>query len=163
MRLTPPSPHAAARSRPRPHGDWSAASVQAAGRELAALGDCTAVFAAADAMAIGVVRALTEAGPRVPDDISVVGFADIPVAAYVTPPPTTVRPPFDAAAQEGIRLLVRAVEQPEAELPPPHDPPVALSVRASTAPRPGAPAGRRPPLWCRRTGRHPARAGSSGP
>jgi hypothetical protein len=46
----------------------------------------TAVFAANDDMAIGLIRALTEAGRRVPEDVSVVGFDDIPVAAYVTPP-----------------------------------------------------------------------------
>ncbi|MER7481575.1 LacI family DNA-binding transcriptional regulator [Streptomyces sp. NPDC126510] len=118
------------------HGDWSAASGYAVGRELAAHGDCTAVFAANDDMAIGVVRALTEAGLRVPDDISVVGFDDIPVAAYVTPPLTTVRQPFDAVAREGLRLLVRAIEEPDTDLPPAYDPPVDLVVRASTAPPP---------------------------
>ncbi|MEU9225651.1 LacI family DNA-binding transcriptional regulator [Streptomyces massasporeus] len=115
-------------------GDWSAASGYAVGRELAARRDCTAVFAANDDMAIGVVRALTEAGLSVPDDVSVVGFDDIPVAAYVTPPLTTVRQPFDAVAREGLRLLVRAIEKPDTDLPPPADPPVDLVVRASTAP-----------------------------
>jgi DNA-binding LacI/PurR family transcriptional regulator len=112
------------------------------GRELAGHRDCTAVFAANDDMAIGVVRALTEAGLRVPDDISGVGFDDIPLAAYVTPPLTTVRQPFDAVAREGLRLLVRAIQVPEADLPPVYDPPVDLVVRASTAP---PPRGARPP------------------
>ena len=115
-------------------GDWSAASGYAAGRALAARGDCTAVFAANDDMAIGVIRALTEAGLRVPHDVSVVGFDDIPVAAYVTPPLTTVRQPFDAVAREGLRLLVQAIEKPETDPPPAADPPVDLIVRASTAP-----------------------------
>ncbi|MEK8110577.1 substrate-binding domain-containing protein [Micromonospora sp. M12] len=66
-------------------GDWSAASGYAAGRELAGDGTVTAVFAANDDMAIGLIRAQLEAGRRVPEDISVVGFDDIPVAAYVTP------------------------------------------------------------------------------
>jgi DNA-binding LacI/PurR family transcriptional regulator len=61
-------------------GDWSAASGYAAGRALAADRDVTAVFAADDGMAIDLVRALTEAGVRVPEDVSVVGFDDIPVA-----------------------------------------------------------------------------------
>jgi DNA-binding LacI/PurR family transcriptional regulator len=87
-------------------------------------------------MAIGVIRALTEAGRRVPDDVSVVGFDDIPVAAYVTPPLTTVRQPFDAVAREGLRLLVQAIEMPDAQPPPANDPPVELVVRASTAPPP---------------------------
>ena len=138
----------AARGRERPpvvEGDWSAASGYAAGRELAFEGDVTAVFAANDDMAIGLIRALTEAGLRVPEDVSVVGFDDSPVSAYVTPPLTTVRQPFDAVAREGLRLLVQAIEKPEAGLAPASDPPVELVVRASTAPPRArkAPAGRR--------------------
>ncbi|MEV5904736.1 substrate-binding domain-containing protein, partial [Streptomyces sp. NPDC052127] len=119
-------------SRPRP----AAASGYAAGRELARDPDVTAVFAANDDMAIGLIRALTEAGRRVPDDVSVVGFDDIPVAAYVTPPLTTVRQPFDAVAQDGIKRLVHAIENPQAEPLAASEPPVDLIVRASTAPPP---------------------------
>jgi DNA-binding LacI/PurR family transcriptional regulator len=119
-------------------GDWSAVSGYEAGRKLAADGDVTAVFAANDDMAIGLIRALLEAGRRVPEDVSVVGFDDIPVAAFVTPPLTTVRQPFDAVAQEGLKLLVQAVEKPDADPPIAVDPPVELIVRTSTAP----PAGR---------------------
>ncbi|WP_306955195.1 LacI family DNA-binding transcriptional regulator [Streptomyces sp. B4I13] len=114
-------------------GDWSAASGYAAGRALAADGDVTAVFAANDDMAIGLIRALTEAGLRVPQDVSVVGFDDIPVAAFVTPPLTTVPQPFDAVAQEGLRRLVHVIENPEAPPLPASDPPADLVVRASTA------------------------------
>ena len=130
---------------PPPHtmGDWSAASGYAAGRELA--GDVTAVFAANDDMAVGLIRALTEAGRRVPDDVSVVGFDDIPLAGYVTPPLTTVPQPFDAVATRGIELLLHAVEQPDAEPPPVADPPVELVVRASTAPPPSRKGGGRRP------------------
>ncbi|MDX2527288.1 LacI family DNA-binding transcriptional regulator [Streptomyces europaeiscabiei] len=117
-------------------GDWSAASGYAAGRELAENRDVTAVFAANDDMAIGLIRALAEAGRRVPQDVSVVGFDDIPVAAYVTPPLTTVRQLFDAVAQEGLKRLVHAIENPDADPLPPSDPPVDLVVRASTAPPP---------------------------
>ncbi|WP_280893247.1 MULTISPECIES: LacI family DNA-binding transcriptional regulator [unclassified Streptomyces] len=138
----------AARGRDEPpviEGDWSAASGYAAGRVLAADPDVTAVFAANDDMAIGLIRALTEAGRRVPDDVSVVGFDDIPVAAYVTPPLTTVRQPFDAVAKEAFRLLVHAIEKPDVDLPLAHDPPVELVLRASTAPAPSraAPGGGR--------------------
>jgi DNA-binding LacI/PurR family transcriptional regulator len=115
-------------------GDWSAASGYAAGRELIASGeDVTAVFAANDDMAIGLIRALTEAGLRVPDDVSVVGFDDVPVAVYVTPPLTTVRQPFDAVAQEGLKRLVHAIENPNEDPLPPSDPPVDLIVRSSTS------------------------------
>ncbi|MFF4117126.1 LacI family DNA-binding transcriptional regulator [Streptomyces sp. NPDC001714] len=114
-------------------GDWSAASGHAAGRKLAADPGVTAVFAANDDMAIGLIRALTEAGRRVPDDVSVVGFDDIPVAAYVTPPLTTVRQPFDAMAHDGLKLLVHAIESPQAEPLPMTDPPVELVVRSSAS------------------------------
>ena len=117
-------------------GDWSAAAGHARGRELACDDAVTAVFVANDDMAIGLIRALSEAGRRVPDDVSVVGFDDIPVAAYVTPPLTTVRQPFDAVATAGLSLLVHAIEKPGAEPPPMPDPPVELIVRASTAPPP---------------------------
>ncbi|GGM94592.1 transcriptional regulator [Streptomyces fuscichromogenes] len=132
----------AAHGRPRPpfvEGDWSAASGYAAGRQLAADPGVTAVFAANDDMAIGLIRALTEAGRRVPEDVSVVGFDDIPLAAYVTPPLTTVRQPFDAMAQDGLKLLVHAIESPQADPLPMTDPPVELVVRSSATapPRPG--------------------------
>ncbi|MBZ3905859.1 MULTISPECIES: LacI family DNA-binding transcriptional regulator [Streptomyces] len=117
-------------------GDWSAASGYAAGRALAEDAGVTAVFSANDDMAIGLIRALAEAGRRVPEDVSVVGFDDIPVAAYVTPPLTTVRQPFDAVAQEGLKRLVHTIENPGADPLPPSDPPVDLVVRASTAPPP---------------------------
>ncbi|MDX3643244.1 LacI family DNA-binding transcriptional regulator [Streptomyces sp. MB09-02B] len=117
-------------------GDWSAASGYTAGRALAENRDVTAVFCANDDMAIGLIRALAEAGRRVPEDVSVVGFDDIPVAAYVTPPLTTVRQPFDAVAQEGLKRLVHAIENPDADPLPPCDPPIDLVVRASTAPPP---------------------------
>lgn len=119
-------------------GDWSAASGYAVGRALAEDPSVTAVFAANDDMAIGLMRALAEAGRLVPRDVSVVGYDDIPVAAYVTPPLTTVRQPFDAVAGEGLRLLVHAIEHPDAEAIRASDPPVELVVRASTAaPGPG--------------------------
>jgi DNA-binding LacI/PurR family transcriptional regulator len=120
-------------------GDWSPASGYAAGRELAADSSVTAVFAAGDEMAIGFIHALREAGRRVPEDVSVVGFDGNPVFAYVTPPLTTVRQPFDAAAREGVRLLVHAIEQPDTDLPPASEPPVELVVRGSTAPPPPHP------------------------
>jgi DNA-binding LacI/PurR family transcriptional regulator len=116
-------------------GDWSAGSGYAAGREPAAGGGgVPAVFAANDDMAIGLIGALAEAGLRVPEDVSVVGFDDNPVSAYATPPLTTVRQPFDAVARKGLRLLVQAIEKPDVEAAPASDLPVELVVRASTAP-----------------------------
>ncbi|KOU73242.1 transcriptional regulator [Streptomyces sp. MMG1533] len=140
-------------------GDWSAASGYRAGRALAEDDDVTAVFAANDDMAIGLIRALTEAGRRVPEDVSVVGFDDVPVAAYVTPPLTTVRQPFDAVAQEGLKRLVHAIENPDADPLPTSGPPVDLVIRASTAPPPS----RTTPARGRRTASRPRGATHSPP
>jgi DNA-binding LacI/PurR family transcriptional regulator len=115
-------------------GDWLPASGYAAGRELAANPDVTAVFVANDDMAIGVLRALTEAGRSVPGDVSVVGFDDIPTAAFLTPPLTTVPQDFDVHVARGIANLVTEIESPTGDrssLPEP--PPLRLVVRQSTA------------------------------
>jgi DNA-binding LacI/PurR family transcriptional regulator len=85
-----------------------------------------------DQMALGLLAAFREAGVRVPGDVSVVGFDDIPEAAFFPPPLTTLRVDFPAL---GRRMLVRvddllAGREPEAEpaLVP------ELLVRGSTAP-----------------------------
>jgi DNA-binding LacI/PurR family transcriptional regulator len=75
-------------------GDWSPGSGYAAGRKLARTARATAVFVSNDQMALGVIRALHEAGRRVPGDVSIVGFDDIPESGYFLPPLTTVRQNF---------------------------------------------------------------------
>ena len=117
-------------------GDWSARSGFEAGHRISALGDVTAVFAANDEMAIGFMRALVEAGRRVPDDVSVVGFDDISVSAYTTPPLTTVRPPLDAVAHTAIEHLVEAIEGSASAGVAPFPRSVELTVRGSTGPPP---------------------------
>ncbi|HEU5111167.1 MAG TPA: LacI family DNA-binding transcriptional regulator, partial [Micromonosporaceae bacterium] len=89
-------------------GDWSARSGYEAGRALADDPSVTAVFCANDQTAIGVLRALAEAGRRVPGDVSVVGFDDIPEAPYLSPPLTTVVQDF---AQLGRRCVEVALHQ----------------------------------------------------
>ena len=79
--------------------DWSAASGYRAGQMLARMPEVTAIFAANDHLALGILRAMSERGRRVPHDVSVVGFDDVPEAAYFIPPLTTVRPDFDAVAR----------------------------------------------------------------
>lgn len=96
-----------------PAGDWSPASGYRAGLALAERTDVTAVFVANDQMAIGVLRALHESGRRVPGDISVVGFDDIPESEYLTPPLTTVRQPFDEVGRRCVRLLLDQIEAGE--------------------------------------------------
>lgn len=116
------------------HGDWSAASGYEAGRYLARDPSVTAIFAANDDMAIGVIRAMTEAGRSVPGDVSVIGYDDVPTAAYVTPSLTTVRYPFEAGASVGVAALVDAIEHPDVPPQVVEDPPGELVIRESTAP-----------------------------
>ncbi len=87
-------------------GDWSAASGFRAGQLLARMPEVTAVFAANDAMATGVLRAMAEHGRSVPGDVSVVGFDDSPESGYLIPPLTTVRQDFESLAHESLRLLL---------------------------------------------------------
>ncbi len=88
-------------------GDWSSASGHAAGVQLIANGVPTAVFAANDQMALGVLSALAEAGFDVPGDVSVAGFDDVPDSAYFTPALTTVRQDFSALAARCVAVLER--------------------------------------------------------
>jgi DNA-binding LacI/PurR family transcriptional regulator len=91
-------------------GDWSAASGYRNGQMLARLPEVTAVFTANDHIALGLLRALNEHGRRVPADVSIVGFDDVPEAAYFTPPLTTVRPDFHAAAVASLELLLARID-----------------------------------------------------
>jgi LacI family transcriptional regulator len=67
----------------------------------------TALFAANDAMAVGALSALRECGIRVPDDIAVVGFDDIPVARYLTPPLTTVHLGISTLGERAATILLQ--------------------------------------------------------
>ena len=69
----------------------------------------TAIFAANDGMALGCMNAIREKGLRIPEDISVIGFDDIPAAAMTRPPLTTLRHPFEAMAQATVQELVRRI------------------------------------------------------
>lgn len=112
-------------------GDWTPARGYEIGRELARRGDMTAVFVANDQMAIGVLHAFAEAGLSVPGDISVVGFDDVPEAAYLNPALTTVRQDFHAIGRRAIDLVRATLDGITIEMPllAPE-----LIVRNSTAP-----------------------------
>ncbi|MEU0481375.1 LacI family DNA-binding transcriptional regulator [Streptosporangium sp. NPDC006013] len=115
-------------------GDWSARSGFEAGRQLARDPEVTAIFAANDHMATGVLRALREVGRRVPEDVSVVGFDDVPEAPYLWPPLSTVRQNFTEVGRLAFRLLLERIDGRTAT---PHrmiEP--ELVVRESTGARP---------------------------
>jgi DNA-binding LacI/PurR family transcriptional regulator len=114
-------------------GDWTPRSGYLAGKILAGrVGDVTAVFVANDQMALGLLRAFSEAGVKVPEQVSVVGFDDIPESAYFTPALTTIRQDFDEVGRLSIHLLLKQVESGE---PLGHEHlvvPPRLAVRDST-------------------------------
>src|SRR5918911_276404 len=83
-------------------------------------------------MALGVLRAMHERGRRIPVDVSVVGFDDIPEAAYFLPPLTTLRQDFDRMGSQGVRLLLSMIPPGTRVQPGPGLRP-ELVVRASTA------------------------------
>ena len=92
-------------------GDWSFESGYRAAQELLIRGrPFSAIFAHNDQMAIGALRALREADRRVPEDVSIVGYDDIPAAEYCTPPLTTIRQPMREVGALATRLLIQAIE-----------------------------------------------------
>jgi DNA-binding LacI/PurR family transcriptional regulator len=113
-------------------GDWSSASGYALGCRLATDPDLTAIFCGNDTMALGVIRALVERGFRVPGDVSVVGFDDVPEAGYYLPPLTTVRQDFGEVGRQALSALV---DRMSGAIPPGPRIRVApeLIVRASAA------------------------------
>jgi DNA-binding LacI/PurR family transcriptional regulator len=111
-------------------GDWSAESGFRFGEQL---GDATAVFAANDQMALGLIAALHGRGLKVPGDVSVVGFDAAPDTAYYFPPLTTVSQDFAALGALTMERVLIAIEESDslAESTPI---PTRLIVRESTAP-----------------------------
>jgi DNA-binding LacI/PurR family transcriptional regulator len=94
--------------------DWSAAEGYRAGQMLARMPEVTAIFTANDHLALGILRALHERDRRVPHDVSVVGFDDVPEAAYFIPPLTTVRQAFGDVARAALTLLLGQMrEEPD--------------------------------------------------
>ncbi|GID27896.1 LacI family DNA-binding transcriptional regulator [Paractinoplanes brasiliensis] len=120
---------------PVQRGDWSALSGYEAGLRLPADPSCTAVFCANDQMALGVLRALHERGRRVPAEVSVVGFDDIPDAASYLPPLTTVHQDFAEVGRQCVQGLLDQIRRHTLE-PGTVLVPTTLVERASTAPPP---------------------------
>jgi len=113
-------------------GDWSAGSGYEIGRQVAAARRATALFVGNDQMALGVLRALNEAGVKVPQDVSVVGFDDQPEAAYFSPPLTVVRQDFEELGRRCMQMMLTTLggaEGPRTLVVEPE-----LVLRSSTAP-----------------------------
>jgi DNA-binding LacI/PurR family transcriptional regulator len=129
--------------------DWTSDAGYRIGRRLlahAASGDPadalpTAIFAANDQLALGLLRALTEAGVEVPGRVSIVGYDDIEGANYFNPPLTTIRQPFEELGKTCIDLLLAGVAAKAAGEEPERSAQVApsLVIRSTTAPPPALP------------------------
>jgi DNA-binding LacI/PurR family transcriptional regulator len=113
-------------------GDWTPRSGYELGERLLEIPQLTAVLVANDQMALGLLRRLHEAGRQVPRDLSIVGFDDIPEAAYFTPPLTTLRQDFSELGRLCLQILLRRIEGelgPTRVVVPPE-----LVIRGSTGP-----------------------------
>lgn len=120
---------------PQPwHGDWSAESGYRLGLEIAENPSVSALFCANDEMAIGAIRGLHERGRSVPQDVSVIGFDDLTISAYLSSPLTTVRQDFQEIGHELVRLVLQQIRAERISPPSRAVVPTELIVRATTAP-----------------------------
>ena len=94
-------------------GSWTAESGYHAAHQLLQQTEFTAIVAANDQMAFGAISCLFQYGLRVPDDVSVVGFDDLPEAQYFLPPLTTIRQDFSTLGRQGLEHLIEMIEQPD--------------------------------------------------
>lgn len=114
-------------------GDFHTSGGLIHGRELLESPDRpTAIFAGSDLQALGVLEAVRALGLRVPEDLSVVGYDDIPMARWVSPALTTVRQPLKRMAEEATALVLRMSRTPLDSIPR-MDLATSLIVRESTA------------------------------
>ena len=113
-------------------GDFTEESGHRAGKLLLGMPQRPqAVFAANDMMAVGCLYALIEAGVRVPHDIALAGFDDIPISRYVNPPLTTVRVRIAELGRSALERLALRLENPDSEQTPPETLGCEIVVRAS--------------------------------
>jgi DNA-binding LacI/PurR family transcriptional regulator len=112
---------------------WTPQSGYQAGQALAGDPDVTAVLCGNDDLALGLMRAMQEAGRAIPAEVSVVGFDDTPVARFLTPSLTTVRMDFAELGRASFALL-QALLEPETAVPPALWPQPELIIRESAGP-----------------------------
>ncbi|MFP7695739.1 LacI family DNA-binding transcriptional regulator [Trueperella sp. LYQ143] len=91
-------------------GGWDAVTGYQAVEQLFAQDAPTAIFAANDVLAMGAIRALHEAGLRVPQDVSIIGFDDIPGISHLVPPLTTIHQDFERLAKAVVRTMTSAID-----------------------------------------------------
>lgn len=116
-------------------GDWTARSGYEAGKKLMLDDSVGAVFVANDDMAFGLMRAAYEAGRRIPEELSVVGFDGIVLSEFTGPALTTVKQDFGNAGRELVRLVLRQLADPTSVSSDEHVLlPAPLLVRGTTAP-----------------------------
>ncbi|HEY0258681.1 MAG TPA: LacI family DNA-binding transcriptional regulator [Lacisediminihabitans sp.] len=116
-------------------GGYQSALTAEAARELLTRPDRpTAVFAANDMSALGVVAVAHQLGLRVPEDVSVIGFDDVPEAASSTPPLTTMAQPLQDMGARALRMLIELLDGHE--VPGHVQLPAELVIRSSTGPAP---------------------------
>ena len=120
-------------------GDFSLRSGAEAAHQILAMTDRpTAVFCASDEVALGLISTMQQAGVRVPEDLSVVGFDDIAISEFAIPPLTTIRQDRHKLGRSAARLLQSMLDQPQGKGPVPMGfvelVGVELIVRGSTAP-----------------------------
>ncbi|WP_422935424.1 LacI family DNA-binding transcriptional regulator [Sinomonas sp. P47F7] len=118
-------------------GDWSMASGYKLGLRIPLDdGPVTAIFAASDQLAIGVIRALHERGKRVPDDVSVFGWDDLDAGKYLVPSLSTVSMDLEAPGRNGMHELISRIRNEPSEAQHYEVLPMRLVLRESTAPPP---------------------------
>jgi len=116
------------------HGDWTRATAASLAEALLTLPSApTAVFACSDTMALGAYDAAHVLGRRIPDDLSVIGFDDMPEAQWVNPALTTIRQPIAAMGEAALRMLLRIRTQPAQSMPR-EELATTLIARGSTGP-----------------------------
>ncbi|MDQ1581230.1 MAG: hypothetical protein QOD05_2005 [Microbacteriaceae bacterium] len=115
-------------------GDWTPESGYEIGLKLAEENEFSAVFCANDQMTLGVLHALADSGIRVPDDVSVVGFDDIPEAAHFIPPLTTIRQDFVELGRQIMATLLTLIEGADV-VEPIHTEPRLIVRKSTSAPR----------------------------
>lgn len=126
------------RERPVVVGDWSPDFAYDYAISLKRRPDYTAIFAGNDEMALGLIHGFATRGIGIPDELSVVGFDDLPLSAHFLPPLTTVRQDFHALGSKAVSVLVAALEG--REVPKRTKLAAELQVRQSSGPpRKGSP------------------------